>query len=408
MKQPSLIRVLPLLLCFSLALLWVGNRTNQNKSLHARGDNSNENALGQSAPKAAPVDSLDAGASDAGASKPLSTRVAEGKKEGSPFLAPEELSAYNQRAQRFAKLWLQRKSKTVTPELLEMMQNEPIAAVRQAMIVALGRLENPQALPALQQLSQRLQQLPMGNDGYSQSEAARDRIALYSVQLALGRIGARNLRGEDKLNSIASKIGTTWPQLKQDAARLRALSKTRLGIYDVIESKDRFILEEFYDVLYRMGKQGEDLSRLGASEIAIWENPKQSVGQGLRAQEQLKLEAASLSDAAEIEFWLNTTRPPSKAHLAPGHLLDLGPQVPVLLEKHLKSLLAEAKTQPQIMSKTSTYTRWFRAAAATGDRRFAPIFLEFQKVDDRRTKIEASQALTQLNSKFGLAAIQFP
>ncbi len=310
-------------------------------------------------------------------------------------LTPLQEVTVQKHTRQFAQLWLSRRQKRVTPQLLQILNADPSRFLRERVVMALGRIEDPAALPALQALLVRVKALgppqPFACDGIRFKD-----VPPYRVQLAIGRIKARSLKGIPKLNAIAREIGKTWPSVQGDAHRLRLKLQKRLGVYEVQESDQRFILDEFHDVLYRMGKRGENIRDLGGYNLLIW------------PQQKPFLDTAALSDQAEQRFWLNRALPPSKIGFRTAHLLDLGPQLPVMLTRYLKIALSKSQANPQLVARTSAYKCLFDLAVATNDRNFIPILRQFQKVNDREVKIYAIIAEKQLKRGEGVSRVEFP
>ena len=318
---------------------------------------------------------------------------------------PAQKQSWDKPARRFGQLWLQRRTRKVAPELIKMLAAERSPGFQEAIIIALGRLEDPKAIKPLRA---RLVTLRSNSNSIFSYKGEKREIPVFRVQLALGRIQARQLRGRPKLDAIAKSIGTTWPALQGQARRLRSELQDRLKVYKAQEDPNRFVLEEFYDILYVMGKRGENIKKLGAFDLMIWSNDPSNVAAGLRSQEQAKLFAASLSNQAEIEFWLGRSMPPNKFRFSPAHLLDLGPQVPQSLRKHLKIYLREAKANPRNFARTKSYRSLFQTVAATNDSRFVPLLKEFLSVEDQWVKNFAGDAITAIQQQRGLALIKFP
>lgn len=293
------------------------------------------------------------------------------------------------RAQRFGQLWLSRRKRKIAPQLIQMLADEPNLGLRRALVVALGRLEDPQAEKPLRLLLKNAQSHPA---------ARRDQVEPYQIRLALGRIKSRQLKGTAKLNAIAREVGKTWPSLQQDAQRLRVKLRDRIGVYEAQESDDRFIIEEFYDVLYRMGKRGENIRALGAYNVVLW------------PQQKPLLSASALSDKQESRFWIKRATPPSSVGLYPSHLLELGPQVPNELLQAMKVALVTAQRNPSSVAgnKIVGLRSLFIAAVATGDKRFIPILRSFTAVSDSWVKHYSSGAIQRLNQGQTLASIEFP
>lgn len=316
-----------------------------------------------------------------------------------PYNTPQEKAAWDKRARQFAQLWLSRRRRNATPPLLQLLAKEPSFQLREALVTALGRLENPQAAKPLRTLLVRVQASGVGRDGYPLRAPWRDYIAVHRIKLALGRIQARGLKGERKLNVIAASVGTTWPKLKLSGRQWRSqLKQDRMATYRLQEAPQNFVFTEFHDVLYRMGKRGENIRALGAFDLVLW------------PQQEPVLSTASTSDQAEIRFWLARAAPPSAAGFYPQHLLDLGPQVPVYLQQSLQAALPRAQKNPAALAGVNIVglKAMFDVAAATGDRRFVPLLRKFQKVNDQWTRNFAGDALARLQAGTGLAGVAFP
>lgn len=328
----------------------------------------------------------------------LAPRSAQATRLPMPYDTPQQKAAWEKRANQFGQLWLNRRRRKATQPMLQLLAKEPSFQLREAMVVALGRLEDPQAAKPLRALLRRVQATGVGRNGYPLRAPWRDYIAAHRIKLALGRIQARGLKGERKLNVVAASIGTTWPKLKQSAQRWRSQLKTdRMAIYRFQDDPQSSIFGEFHDVLYRMGKRGENIRALGAFDLAV-QPPQEAI-----------LSAASLSDQAEIRFWLARAMPPSAVGFYPQHLVDLGPQVPAYLQQSLKVALTRAKKPSSVAGWNGVGLRaMFNAAAATGDRRFIPVLQAFQKVDDQWTRNYSGDALKRLQARTGLAGVAFP
>lgn len=313
-----------------------------------------------------------------------------------PYHTPQEKKAYEKRSREFGRLWLARRKSNITPQLLQMLNKEPTPGLRQAIVIALGRIENPQAVKPLHDLLVKANAQQPGRIKSPAMISLRDDIPPFRIKLALGRIRARDLKGTAKLNAIAKTVGTDWTGILRKAQRLRTQFKSKRTLYQAQKSDDRQIVEEFYNVLYRMGKAGENIEKIGADKLILW------------PQHAPIVKWSSLSEQDEAEAWLRRATPPNQTGFAAGHLLDLGPTVPDAILRHLKNILRLAKAKPQIMKQTSAYTSIFDAAIATDDRRFIPILQQFQQVDDRWTKTYARRAVKQLQAHEGLAAVKFP
>ena len=315
-----------------------------------------------------------------------------GGEKPKPYSTPAEKAAFDQRARRLGQLWLARRKRNVTLELVRMLQAERTAVLRERLVIALGRLEDPQALESLEQM----------RSGKEQN-SFKLRVSPFRLQLAIGRIRARNLRGKAKVNAVAKAVGMTWPKLKTTSASLRADLQTPEAAY-AIKKDERFILEEFYDLFYRMGKNGEDIRALGAFDLQIWGTDTNKMPEALYSYSQTLLNVASLSDAQEVKFWLSRATPPKKSPFDPSHLLDLGPTVPTELKLYLREVAAKAKTNPKIMARTRAYQSAFEAASFTGDTSYLPLLRPFLNTNEKWTRIYAARAINSLNSGGGVIA----
>lgn len=307
-----------------------------------------------------------------------------------PFTTPAQQQAWNGRTQRFAQLWLQRHKKSVTKPLLKMLADEPTPYLREHIVIALGRIEDPQAVKPLESLLRKSLQ----SAKHLSSTQQRQEVPTFRIQLALARIQARKLRGTKKLDAIAKSVNRDWAGIVRTAGKLRSQIKERMGIYEVQESEERFVVEEFVDVLYRMGKQRQNIRALDAYQLPFW------------PQHTAMLQASSLSDRMEVQYWLKRSWPPNSSLFDPAHLLDLGPTVVPELMKYLKATLSLARSNPQTFAKVRSYRDAFNAAATTRNQSFAPILKSFTTVDDRWMKIYAKRALKQLQT--GGDSVAFP
>jgi len=314
-----------------------------------------------------------------------------------PANNPVEQQESLRRHRQFGKIWLNRRTISATQPLLELLTSEQQQHLRERLIIALGRLEDPQAVQPLQDLLKHVRHAQRRGRPLEEPFEPRDDIPVYRINLALGRIGARDLTGEAKLNAIARSVGTTWPKLRALGNQLRkAIETQHTAKYRIQDSDESGIIEEFYYVLYEMGKKGEDIQLLGGYDLLIWPNDKAI------------LDAASLSNDAEIKFWLDRATPPSVGGFYPEHLIDLGPRVPDALLEQLKKALAKVKADPAVVKNFggAGLGPMMKAAAATEDPRFIPILREFEKIKDRGTRIHTAKALRAMEGK--LPVLTFP
>ena len=396
MKYPSLKYIPPIFLC--LFVLWIGAAQDWRPHLSAW---KSGNLQDSRARKTRSLVSAPSSSSSANSTPPSGHRWAaqpDKKRDKAPFNTPQERSAFIQRAQRFATLWLQRHERRVTPELLQMLEQEPTPQLRERIVIALGRIEDPSAIAPLKQLLAIASKQEAGQPKEQNSSSWRNSVSAFRVKLAIGRIEARNLKGVNKLNKIASSMGTNWAGIQSIAAGLRSKLAKPGGKSLIRDSDQLYIVTEFFDVLYRMGKSGEDIRSMGAFKLLVW--PEQDP----------LLSTALMSDAAELNFWLKRALPPSSKGFYPEHLLDLGPQVPNFLLEYLRIALATAKKNPKVLEGSSIIgmKALFNAAAATNDSRFIPILTEFTQVNDGWTRNFAQYALKNLRSGQGAAWVLFP
>lgn len=330
------------------------------------------------------------------------TACLAGGEVANPYNSPQQKQAFDARARKFGTLWLNRNQRRISPELLQMLNAEPTVQLRERIVIALGRLEDPASAPSLRKLLT----VAEAEARNPVSAPQRDKIAPFRIRLALGRIGAKNLRGLAKLNQISRSLGTNWTGIQKMAAQTKTKLHNKRTRRQAQNSQDRFIVEEFYDVIYKMGKQGQPIQSFGADNLKIWDEDPSQMPDALYSHSQALMQAARLSETEEVKFWLNRAAPPNRTLFDPAHLLDLGPTVKPELMRALKLTLAIAKANPKALPMTVPQRAMFSAAAATGDRQFLPILKQFKTVDDQGTKVFATYSVQQLTQ--GAEAIPFP
>jgi hypothetical protein len=320
-----------------------------------------------------------------------------------PFSTVQEQQAFTTRAKRFAKLWLSRRQQNVVPQLLAMLSAESSPQLREHIVVALGRIEDRKVLPTLDKVYAKAKTQRAGQVTSSNQVQWRDNISLARIQLARGRIQARQMNGLAKLNRIAREVGTDWLGIQRIASRLRTQMRDSRTLYQALKSDELIIIEEFHDVLYRMGKRGEDIRKLGAFNLQLWSNGNK-VPDVLHSSSQTLLSTSSMSDQQEVAFWLNRAMPPNKGGFDPGHFLDLGPTAKLQLFAYMRNLLRKAQTQPETFTYTRSYRAALQAAAETGDQRYLPLLQQLSKTKDRWVQRYARQSLRQLGNRDSVVA----
>ena len=303
-----------------------------------------------------------------------------------PYQTMAEKAAWGSRNRKFAQLYLSRFQKNVTKELLDFALGniDRNADLRTRAIIALGRIEDPQAEEPLQKLLLQLEE--------EQNAPPQDQVPIYRIKLALGRIRSQNLIGQARLESIAKSIDLSWAQVQGFGDQLKDATtdyKTR----DLVRGSYQLeVVKEFIDVVRSMQRDGDKVDDLGVAHLIYSPLVEPSVS------------ASRLSRIQEAEFWLTRSSAPTDYVFDPALLAGLGNEIKPILLKHLYAELEKLKNKPQLFQSEVgkiALDRAFRAASATGDLQFASVIAQFAQSGDTVISRYANRALESLASGEG-------
>lgn len=288
-----------------------------------------------------------------------------------PFRTRQERKAWLERSDRFAALALARRQRDVASELLPFLQ-DPAEPLRLRAVKLLGRLESAQAEASLEALANRLKG-PGASvarkhaDSSRVSEAVREESMFPTLDLALARIRARNLNGWTKVQALAKSVGLSFDEVVRLSHKVN----------DPVEGKYASgsagyeIVDEMVDMLYQMGKRGEDI-RPVANRLT------------LRPAQKVKLQAASLPLEQEITLILNYL---SQVKMVGGSEFDLaehlsasGAPASNAVIRRIRDALqrSEQRLQDSTVSAAGC-SILFRFANRADDTRAIPLLKQFEK-----------------------------
>ena len=209
--------------------------------------------------------------SNEGILKQLGVRAASANP---PSYEPQKEVARLERAQKLFRLWQMRK-RNVTAEV-EPFLRDPDSGIRHSTVRVLGRLKNAQAEQVLAQLLLSLQKQDAPDIG----------IAKFTVQLALGHIRSRELKGQKRLDAVARSAGFSWKEIVRLSQQVSSLKS-----WEVANTPGKELITEVVDVLGEMGRQGENIKPF-VTQLS------------LSSSQQVALRAASLSTGERPAFIL--------------------------------------------------------------------------------------------------------
>lgn len=176
-------------------------------------------------------------------------------------------------------LWAQRKGRDITTRVLPLLRSSS-GAVRKRATVMLGRLEDPRALKPLEAMRS---QAP--SQGLMQSREMASGTLYPELPLAIGRIKARDLSGQRKMNTVLSEVGLSSGGLVSLASRI---NEDKYG-WKYLGNQ---VIEEAVDVLVKEKRRGRDVNQLISSLT-------------LRPGQAVLLQAVSASSTTEAERLLD-------------------------------------------------------------------------------------------------------
>lgn len=268
-------------------------------------------------------------------------------------------------------LWQVHDTKPIIQDVLP-FATHPLLTVQLAGVKMLGRLEDPAALDRLQSLDKNV---PHSSEWMTDPYG----LSLYpALPLAIGRIKARDLNGQKKIDVMLSEVGLTFEQLQSLSAKIAKGSYgSQTMAYDV--------LREVLDVLYLQKKQGNSIK--GLSEQLHLQPAQKLLLQN--ADRPLKEEAEGLLN------YLATTRIGGQDEkMLIDYLLDLGPQADAVAIEFSEKIFADRQKYPTPFY----YVEVLEALAKRepDDPRFKPLFLRFYKDKSKSVSQEAGGALYDL------------
>ena len=271
-------------------------------------------------------------------------------------------------------------------QLLPLLQDSSYL-VREEALRELARLESSEALPILLAKATELEDIKSATKKGTTPTAITSPSEI-ALRFAIARIQTKNLRGQERLDAIASSLGMKWGEVV-------ALSKQD-NRKQSVDLPDNIIVEEMIDVFYGMAKKGENIASLSSSLQ-------------LSEPQKIKLEAASLpkeQEAQAIVKYLAERRGAVNGdvhRLAMTHLTSLGESANVALFAYFDKVKALPSQEHQKVSYLSLGLL-LRAAAEIGDTRLESVFDQIEKTFVERPKIinEISLARQGLKMKQSL------
>ena len=279
---------------------------------------------------------------------------------------PAKQPARKKRGWQLYNLWSkcsQRDKRSLASQIMPFLQDEH-GKLRESAARMLGRLEDPIATAPLQK---RLQQVQKGS---AHATYVRPEV----LQLALGRIEARSLRGQAKVEAVAKRAGLSWSEVKQLSQKVvqsRSLANDTAG---------QRIVKEVVDVLYQMGGRGEKIQLL-AQNLSLY--PAQKV----------LLQSAELPPAKQAVVFVDYL---AKLDAVTSYDGDLAEFYLMNLQPHaIQATLQKLNAMRQGTAKHGKrgYLELFRVSALVGDGRAIPLLQHFAKTSSQPMSGYARQAL---------------
>jgi len=282
-------------------------------------------------------------------------------------LTAEQSATY----ERFVDLWFRKSDSDVVPKLISMLNTSNLQLTSR-IVKALGRLEDPSAEKPLQHLLERAKRVkdPQATLGVSK----------LTLDLALSRIRTRKLQGERRLISVSKAIGLSLSEVTKLSQLVYANRNSSAA------SEGSQIVDEFIDIMYSMGKKGDNIDALSHKF-------------SLKPPEKIYLKGASLSTEAEIELIIDYAIgrdgvSGGDIRLIQNHLLALGPKA---VDKIIYRL--ERFQQERGDYGNRGYVTLFRAAIRSGDPRVLKPLKVIAKDSDRWVGFYARQAIRFFEQK---------
>lgn len=307
----------------------------------------------------------------------------QGQHQRSGVIQPsvEKREIWMKRNRNFANLWLSRHDTDISSHLLSFLE-DPDERLRLRAVRGLGHLESPKAQVPLMALLKRVEQAK----DYKEYEQIKG-VPPLTLKLALGRIQACELKGQDKAAALAKSAGLTWDEV---VLLSQKINKGRNR--PPANSPAREILNEAVSLLYKMGKQGQDIQSL-SNQLS------------LSSSQKILLQAATLSTDREIALILDyatnlkvVTGDDEK--LIEHHMVGLGDSTKQLLKQRLKKILGHPEDYSDAGYGVPLVTL-LRAASLTGDQAFIPLLKQFENNFN-----VPSKSYVQYDAKQAIQALQ--
>ncbi len=275
---------------------------------------------------------------------------------------PVQEPARKQRAWRLYKLWLVHDKRDIVPQVAPFLQDEHWL-LRQNAARILGRIESAKAESLLQETLTAVEQ-----------GRATTPINPEALQLALARSRSRGLKGQAKLAAFAKGMGLSFNEA------IRLTEKVHAAWAKANGSVGQKLVKEMVDMLYVMGKRGEDIKPL-VERL------------NLHPAQQVLLQGATLPPDQEAKLIVDyltqlNVGTPDDLELAQFYLVSLKPQATEMIMQRLQEI-----KDGRVQYGRRGYAALFLAAALIRDARVVPLLKHFAKSPDRPMSHYANMAL---------------
>lgn len=296
-----------------------------------------------------------------------------------PSYDPQQLDARNKRAWKLYQVWRERTTRDVATEIAPYLQDED-RLIREDAARALSRLKNKTAERILMQVQQQQNAKQKGAPNKQEvvggdRNSADGQIASPTLKLALGRIQSRDLKGRAKVEAIANSVGLSFAEVARLSATVNEWGKQSV----MAGTEGNEIVQELVDVLYQMGKDGEDIASL-TKQMTL--NPTQVV----------KLQGATLPVEQELKLIIDHVLSQKKVGITEE---EFGATyLPSLGQPATEAIIAslDAVKQRRAEFERAGLVTLMRAAALTNDSRALSLLKEFGNNPDPKVSYYAIQA----------------
>ena len=278
---------------------------------------------------------------------------------------------------QFDALWQERKTRDVTPDIIPFLSDK-YPPLRSRAVQALGQLEAPESVEPLQ-----------ARKRIESYDAGASRFSPLTFDLALGRIASRGLKGQDKVAAMMKQIGLSWPDLVQLSQKINGDTDR----YRMQSAPGEKVMEEVVDLIYTMGKRGENVEAI-AQQLTL-----------LPAQ-QAQIKASSLDDAKEsealVDYLSNLYGARWEDIRLSNHLVNLGDVATTSILARLQEMkqnpnqgqgLEPYPGHPGAFRQRMGCEMVLRAASQTNDPRMIPLFQHFAKSPHEWVRRDAEMAI---------------